>query len=632
VNDRVVRMAQETAGRLLRAAGWRAGLVTAVLATWPKDPEKRTPEEWDALRAAVPDGQGRLVASGILRARTRQIAGYLRRHNRLPTGVFELEASPGSPRMLPLAAVDRQQATLARCPDDPDSFAVLRVQLPTRPDPGSYRDWTWVAIRFRLPPTVPSDAALHLPTLRVNNGKARADVAFTHAVPAVARTGHTVALGVDWGVSCLLTAGVVHLTQDVDDDSRRDGRRCVTGNRTLMFRADGILAKADRLRRAGEAVSAKVNQQRLLLDGRQAAGLPTDPALQARHDLLVVEQARIAARRRHLNIALANAAANWLTSHAIAAGAAVIYVEDLRDLEARGKGRALNTRLSQTVRGQLLTATRHAAARHGIAVVTVPARETSKRCPRCLAVVKHSKAPDRPDAPGWKWATCPGCGWTGDRDAGAWQRIAARGLLHQHETVADPTIWQLRVRGVDSGLDAASGVYLQAQVVDTPTPNTINGGDTGDDRSVSGPKPHPGRRRAQRRTRVARRRRRPSASSSRGAPRKRRTAPSPPRSRHPRPRRAPHPCPRTSRGRGGQRPEGRAPQDQSPAKGFRSQAAAATRTGTGGPCTTIGTAPRHQGPGERRHRPRGARLGAGFHLGAHATRPGTGLRPGGRRC
>jgi hypothetical protein len=56
VNDRIIRMAQEQAGRALRSACWRNALTSAVAATWPADPAKRTPEEWDAVRAAVPGG------------------------------------------------------------------------------------------------------------------------------------------------------------------------------------------------------------------------------------------------------------------------------------------------------------------------------------------------------------------------------------------------------------------------------------------------------------------------------------------------------------------------------------------------------------------------------------------------
>ncbi|MFG3691393.1 hypothetical protein [Micromonospora sp. NPDC047740] len=36
---------------------------------------------------------------------------------------------------------------------------------------------------------------------------------------------------------------------------------------------------------------------------------------------------------------------------------------------------------------------RHLAAEHGIAVVTVPARNTSKHCPQCITPLQHRKAP-----------------------------------------------------------------------------------------------------------------------------------------------------------------------------------------------------------------------------------------------
>ena len=116
-------------------------------------------------------------------------------------------------------------------------------------------------------------------------------------------------------------------------------------------------------------------------------------------------------------------------------------------------GRTLNTRLCQTVRGKIAERMRHLAAEHGIAVVTVPAKNTSRHCPRCLAPLAHCKSPDQPGAPGWKWARCPGCGWQGDRDHGAWQRIAARGLAHQAKTAVDRRADTMAVRAVDDELE-----------------------------------------------------------------------------------------------------------------------------------------------------------------------------------
>jgi hypothetical protein len=133
VNDRVARMAQELAGRLLRSALWRDALTAAVTSTWPADdPDKRTAEEWDAVRAAAPGGDR--LPSPVIRARTRQAARYLKDHGRLPAGVTELEAPPAVPAMLVLAACDKQQAVIERHEADPRRV-LLRLQLPSRPDP-----------------------------------------------------------------------------------------------------------------------------------------------------------------------------------------------------------------------------------------------------------------------------------------------------------------------------------------------------------------------------------------------------------------------------------------------------------------------------------------------------------------
>ena len=218
-------------------------------------------------------------------------------------------------------------------------------------------------------------------------------------------------------------------------------------------------------------------------------------------------------------------------------------------------GRTLNTRLSQTVRGQITERLRHIAAEHGIAVVTVPARGTSRHCPRCLAPLRHCKAPDQPAAPGWKWARLPRLRLAGRPRPG---RLAAdrRPRPRPPGTRPPPTgataPWQC----------APSTTQLEARAVVAPYAS-------GRDRSKAGPTPR--------------------RSTSRRAPR-RRAAPSPPRPR-----------------RGGQRPEGHATTARPPLP------RAATRDqGVSTTCTA---------PARRPHRARGAALGAGFHLHAHATPP-----------
>ena len=530
VNDRIVRIAQETAGWTLRSATWRAGLTSGVLATWPADPAKRTPDEWDAVREAVPAGT--VLPSVVIRSRTRRIAAFSREHGRLPVDVFELESAPRVARMLLLSACDGQQATLERA-DDPGRV-LLRLQLPTRPDPRSYADWAWVACTVPLPPTVPADAVVHLPTLRIHHGRVRADLAYTHPVPQTRRAGHTVALGVDWGLNTLLSAGAARLHAD----------GCITAlGAGGMFRAGGVLAKQHRLRRLSERLHAKADRY------QRPAGADTEHVLTAKLQVLRDEIRAVSARRSNLNDALAWSAARWTVDQAIAATATVIHVEDLRSMEARGMGRTMNTRLSQQVRGRIVDRMRHLAAEAGIAVVAVPARNTSKHCPRCLTVLRHRTAPDRPATPGWKWAVCGSCGYQGDRDTGAWQRIAARGLTHQATTAVDLASGAMVIRTVVDTLEAGAVI----------TPTT-----TSRDRSKTGPT-----------------RRQPS----RPVPR-RRGAPSPAR---------PH-------GRAGRRPEGHAHTDR-PRAAHRHQGATTISTPTG------------------RHRPRGAALGAGFHLHTHATPP-----------
>ncbi|MFG2659340.1 zinc ribbon domain-containing protein [Streptomyces sp. NPDC048425] len=347
----------------------------------------------------------------------------------------------------------------------------------------------------------------------------------------------------DWGLNTLLSAGAARLHDD--------GRITALGSGG-QFRAAGVLAKQHRLRRLSEHLHAKADRYGRLI------GEDADHSLHARHAVVTCEIRAVSERRSNLNQALARAAARWAVDQAIAAGATVIYLEDLRSMQAGGMGRTMNTRLSQTVRGQIADRVRHLAADAGIAVVTVPARGTSKYCPQCLTPLRHRKAPDRPTTPGWKWAICPdrdGCGWQGDRDHGAWRRIAARGLTHQARTIADRATGQLAIRSIVDKLEA------RAVITPAAPPNDRA------DRSKTGP------------TR--------------------------PRTTRPAPRRRGAPSPTRPSGPTGKRPEGHAPTDRPrlPRAAHRHQDVTTTSTPTTG------------------HRPRGAALGAGFHLHAHACPP-----------
>ncbi|MDP4509693.1 transposase [Nonomuraea turcica] len=436
VCDRVLRCAQEQAARTLRLALHRRTLVAAITTTWPGDARKRTDAEWQALRKVLPDG----VSAAEIRHRTRQVRAYLDEHGVLPADLTDLEQPPNIAAQIVLAAADKQLVTLERTGE---GGARLRIRLPLTESPASGRDWAWHVLPITLPPTVPPQAKLCTPTLRVAKGRVRVDLPFQSPIGFAPATGHVVACAFDWGVNTLLTGAT----------GRLNGGRVVSDGRPLTYDASGVSAKLHRLRAEREHLATKRKHQERLL-----AGIPPAdrrfPALAAAYEVISVEHERLCARIRHLNKALAWSAARWALDQALAAGATVIYMEDLATLEARGRRGRANARLSGQVRGQVVEAIRHLAAKHSIAVVTVPARGTSKYCPRCgdgTSVLTHCPAPDRLAERGWAWAWCPACGLSCDRDWAAAERILARGLLGQQATRTDRTTGQRTIPQVVEG-------------------------------------------------------------------------------------------------------------------------------------------------------------------------------------
>jgi transposase len=434
-SDRVRRVAEEAAARTLRAAVHHRSIIAAITATWPTDPGRRTEAEWKTLRALTPAS----VTPAEIRSRTRQVRTYLARYRTLPTDVTDLEAPPATADEALLAAADRQLVTFERVSE---TTAVLRVQLPLTAAPVTRHDWAFHRITITLPPCVPGDATLCTPSLRVVDHRVRVDVPFKTQVPAAPATGHIVGVGVDWGVNTLLTTTVARLTEG----------RVASDGRMLVYDVSAVSTKLDRLRRQREALAAKRDQYDRLAGGR-TIGNDDQGELRDLRAVVDVEHERVCAKIRHLNSALAWSAARWTVDQAIAAGASVIYIEDLATLEVRGIRRN-NARLAGQVRGKAVDAIRHLACRASIAVVTVPARGTSKYCPRCGAggsLLHHAPAPDRSYERGWKWAICRRCGLSCDRDWAAAERISARGLLGQAHTHTDRTNGHRTIRATVDG-------------------------------------------------------------------------------------------------------------------------------------------------------------------------------------
>ncbi|MEU8001786.1 zinc ribbon domain-containing protein [Catellatospora sp. NPDC049111] len=435
VSDRVRRCAQEQAARALRLAVYRREVLQAIVATWPAD-GTRADTDWRALRELLPAG----VTSAVVADRTRQVRAYQHTEGRLPGDLTDLENAPTVAAQVLLAAADRQLTSIGR---DGPGRAVLRVQLPLTARPGSPADWAWHALPLTLPPHVPDHARLCAPTLRITAHRVRVDLPHRVPVAPAPARGHRVALGLDWGVNTLLTGTVGRLT---------DTGRVVTDGRMLRYDATAISAKLHRLRRHRERLAAKRDHHTALTAGLPDGG-PRAGHLTALAARAAAEHERVCARIRHLNKTLAWSAGRWTVDQAQALHAGVVYVEDLATLQAHGRRKG-NARLSGQVRGQVIDAIVHLAAKAGIAVVTVPARGTSRYCPRCgqgRTELTHTPAPDRPGERGWKWAICPGCNLSTDRDHAASMRITARGLLAQHHVRTDRTTGRHHITNVVEG-------------------------------------------------------------------------------------------------------------------------------------------------------------------------------------
>jgi hypothetical protein len=447
VNDRFLRVVEENVARSLRLTLHRKVILEEVLKTWPKT-HKRSSEDWAALWAMLPPGTTKVE----VRNRTRQVLAFMAANGRLPAGLVELEESPKLGRILNLAAADKQLVKMER----QGQMAELSVSLPACPRPGSHADWSWLCLKINLPVTVTPSATLHTPSLRIKQGQIRVDLPFEVEVTPPALKGHAVALGLDWGVNTLLVGSVAKLVKG----------RVVTDGKPLRLQATGGALKLTRLRIQREHLAVKIAHLEKLLEG-----LPTtDPAavlLTAQIAQMEVAKDQVCSRSRNLSHALGWQAGRWAVNQALARAATVIYVEDLATLEAQGMGRKQNARISTSVRSEIFAALTHLATKVGLAVVSVPARGTSKGCPRCTRALRHVASPDRLLSPGrGRWAYCPHCHLGLDRDHAGSQRIVGRGLGSQAHTFKN----RASKLTIGSSIDTPVARCLRSRVKHLATP------------------------------------------------------------------------------------------------------------------------------------------------------------------
>jgi hypothetical protein len=274
--------------------------------------------------------------------------------------ITQVQAAPRIPRIARLGAVDAQLAQI----DAADPAGVwLRIKLPTTATPTGRKDWSWYTLWCPIPAHLKDrDIRIwHLPTVSMHRGAPLMRFTVTEAVPDPDTAHATAALGIDWSPASLGAATMV----------AESGGGLVTDARTHVYNDRGLGQRLARLQTLGQHLSAKIARL-----SRLAATAPeaTQAALNAKMAVLAQHRAALGAKRRRINRDLAFDFAATMTAIASGSGAGVIAVEDLRDLEARGRGRINNNRAAPSARRKAHLALEHTAARAGLEVVMCPPR------------------------------------------------------------------------------------------------------------------------------------------------------------------------------------------------------------------------------------------------------------------
>jgi hypothetical protein len=437
-SDRVRRMADEIAGRTLRAAARRLAILDAVLPTWATRAEweamsKREKEEQGKrLWAAMPDGT---TSVEVLHA-LRQAEGSHQRTGRQPEDAYECSERPVlKASFLPLDACDRQQAVVEQASEG--APAVLRVLLPTRQRPRSAKDYAWHSMPLDMPVWARRKYAgweALKPTLSLKpDGRVKILLPLEALAPEPPKGKERRGFSTDWGQKRTLTGAVVFLSETGEVE---------TTGQQFVFQANRAQQKMYRNRECAEHLGAKVAQIERLLGGRD------EETLSARLDVLLAEKSRQWQHLSERNEQLARTAAKWVIMMALAEGCGYVFHEDLADYEARGMGKTTNGRVSMQVRAAIFEQIAQMAPLFGLRVITVPAAGTSSHDSRCGRRTRHVHAPDEPTLgqgrrPHKSWVLCA-CGHSADRDHSAAERIGARGLQMLALIEADEAAWEAK--------------------------------------------------------------------------------------------------------------------------------------------------------------------------------------------
>ena len=410
-SQRVLRLAEELAGRSLRSVGRSLSILEALV-------------NFEPLPADTTEAEQRNL--------WRSVQNYRDVHGFDPQSVYDLIFCPDFSAGFyncPLDAADDQQVRLAG-----DQLSVLLpvCELPTK------HDWVWHTLTLDLNAYAQRrypQGAICKPSLRVTPKDLYFLVPLDLEVPEllVDQIGPSENeceeedpknLGVDWGKRRLLTAAIT--VKDAQDQVSTTGR-------PFYFDAGGLQDK--QARRRAEGYHLKDEIARLEKD-QQAAG-KVCLARATKIEVLQQEKDRLWRRVSQCDRQLEHSAAKWVIETALAEGAKTIAREDLDSLEARDLGRKTNAGVSNQVRGGLQQRIGEKAELAGLEVVSVAARGTSSLCSRCHKASVFWQAPDRKlgrvspktgnQAAHQNWLICEGCR-SSDRDHAAGESIGARGF------------------------------------------------------------------------------------------------------------------------------------------------------------------------------------------------------------
>ncbi|WP_043779343.1 zinc ribbon domain-containing protein [Rhodococcus sp. JVH1] len=400
VPSRVTRVVTAQVMATLRALAYRDTAITSLSQRF--DPATGT--------VAPPTEPGDWVPLGFARGVRRQLIARARREGDAVLAgrlrITDIQEPPQTSAMARLSAADRQLAQLTVA----ERELVLTVKLPTTAAPTGRAHWRRVRLTATIPAHLHGRAITdwHLPTLVLDQRGLLLRCAATETVPVADVTSGTTAVGVDWSPS---TLGAAAITTENLDGLSSDFRGWTYDDR-------GLGTKLARLQAEGQMLHRKAARLTQLATNAEPEARAR---LEAKIAVLDAHREAVGIKRGKINRELGFHFARQVTDYAEAAGARVTAVEDLTTLETRGHGRVNNNRAAQSARRHAVTALAHTAAEVGIAVVSVPARGSSARCPGC------DEPLSRPG--GYHSAWCSGCRVGGNRDHIAGVNLAKRALL-----------------------------------------------------------------------------------------------------------------------------------------------------------------------------------------------------------